>query len=291
MIELHLGAHKTASTHLQKALRGASAGARDICFLGPTEMRAPEIGLEALLARGTADPLGAEAAAALRGRIGGAAHVLLSEENILGTAHSPKMLREGRFYPGSEVRVARLIAGIGGGPVRLHLAVRDPAGFLVSAYCQRLYAGHVLSFATFLDGLAPQAMRWSDLLERLLCVDGVDQCVLWQYEEYQAVMPQIVAGLLPAPLAATVRAEPGVVHPGLSHAAHAWVIAQAAAGRSPERLAREARVLWPKVPGVAAFAPLNPATLDASSSAYAADVTTMAAMPRVTLLNPPDAKA
>ena len=194
VIDLHLGAHKTASTHLQKCLRVALDGAQNACFLGPSEMRTAPFGFEALAARGPGDPAGAEAAAALRRRIAGVPCVVISEENVLGTAHAPKMLREARFYPRADARLAHLVAGLGAARVRLHLAVRDPAGFLVSAYCQRLYAGQVLPFAAFLGGLSPDRLRWSEMLGRLLAVPGVAGVTLWRYEDYPGVLGEIEIG-------------------------------------------------------------------------------------------------
>jgi hypothetical protein len=294
MIRLHLGAHKTASTHLQKALASATGGARSVCYLGPSEMRSPDIAAEALAAHGPSDPLGAEAAAAIRTRMTGAGHVLISEENILGTAHAPAMLREARFYPRAATRVANIVAGIARDghsvtPVQLYLAVRDPAGFLVSAYCQRLYAGQVLSFEAFLGGLAPDALNWSDLVERLLTVPGVAGCVIWRYEDYASLLPRIGQALLPAECVARYRPGRNVVHPGLSAAAHAWVMAQADAGKPHAGLAREARNRWPKTANAQPFAPFGQDALRASATSYRADIAAIAELPGVTWLRPGDA--
>lgn len=291
MIHLHLGAHKTASTHLQKALAAACAGADGVCFLGPETLRAPGCLIEPLLAFGRDHPDGAQAAACLHERIADADHVLLSEENILGTAHSRQMLREKRFYPGAELRLERLVAALPRGPVTLHMAVRDPAGYLVSAYCQRLYSGHVLPFATFVAGVSLQDMLWSEVVRRLMSVAGVDRCVLWRYEDYQEILPQIAGALLPTRLSPRFLPEPGLVHPGLTVQAHDWLMAQHAAGRSPDGLAKEARARWPKTPGAMPFAPFDSARLARSARAYAADIAAVAILDRVTLLRPPVAKA
>jgi hypothetical protein len=88
-----------------------------------------------------------------------------------------------------------------------------------------------------------------------------------------------------------VAARPEVVHPGLSHAAHAWVMAEAASGAAPEGLARTARARWPKLPGVAAFAPFDAGVLAQSAAAYAADLDRMAALPGVRLIGGPAREA
>ena len=179
---------------------------------------------------------------------------------------------------------ASLLAATGWRGVGLYLGVRDPAGFLASAYTQWLMSGRTGDFAAYLDGADPAGLAWSELATRLLAVPGVAGLTVWRYEDYPAVLPRVLARMLPEGLDAGIRPLPQVVHPGLSAAAHAAVMAELAAGASPEGLARRLRAAYPKSDGQPGYQPFDAATRAASATAYAADLARLARLPGATVL-------
>ena len=285
MLTLHIGAHKTATTHLQQTLQAnaaeiAHAGVTCLC---PPDLRGGAVRL-GFIASGAGAPEGARAA--LGGLLARSESVLISEENILGTAHDPEIPRHGRFYPQAEARLSHVIEAAGMEPARLMLAVRDPADFLVSAYGQRLLAGTIEPFGAYLRGCDPAALRWSELVERLCAVAGVSGCTLWRYEDWPAVAPDVLAAMLPATLAATIKVAPAVSNPGLSQRAQRWVLRRHARGEAGPETARVARRKFPKSVTEPAFQPLGEDTRTRSAAAYARDLAALSRISGVSLIAP-----
>lgn len=284
MLTLHLGAHKTATTHLQRLLTTnreviAAAGLTCLC---PPDLRGGALRMGYVASgAGPAEASGAP----LRARLAGAGDVLISEENILGTAHDPSIPRLHLFYPDAAVRLGRVLAAAGRIPARLLMAVRDPAGFLTSAYSQRLLSGEIEPFEAYLQGCDPARLRWSDLVSRLCAVAGVSACVIWRFEDWPDIAPVVLREMLPDPLASRLRLATKPSHPGLSRRAHAWVMEQRARGAAHSDIAHEARRRFPKSDSEPAFRPFSVAQRDRSAEAYAADLARIAAMPGVTLLD------
>jgi hypothetical protein len=277
---LHLGPHRTATTHLQQALAAARPAleAAGLRLLLPRDLRGTgALPLEAVAA---GDPV---AEARFRaGAVPGPAGLLLSEENLLG----PALRRDlGPLpYPQAADRLSRLLAAAGwDAPVRLLLALRPPADWLVSLWSQRLAAGHFLPFGRFAAGIDPARLGWADLVARLLAVPGVAGCTLWRLADYPALAPAILAEALPPDAVAQVRPAPARANPGLTAAAVA-LIAAGAPGRdraAQRALVAAARAQHPEGPAVAPFAP---ALLAEAAAAHAADLARLAGLPGVRIL-------
>jgi hypothetical protein len=287
VIGLHLGAHKTASTHLQRTIAAhrVQIEAQGMTYLGPAELRGNGLRL-GWVAAGGAD---AQSAARRVGKeIARRPRLLISEENILGTAHEPEMLLQGRFYPEGGLRLSRVLDALGrdGPSEMLYLAVRDPADFLVSAYGQRLLGGTIEPFGAYLQGCDPAALRWSELVGRLCAVAGVSGCTIWRYEDWPAVAPGVLAAMLPETLAATINVAPAVSNPGLSQRAQRWVLRRHARGEASAETARVARRKFPKSATEPAFQPLGEDTRARSAAAYSRDIAALARIPGVSLITP-----
>lgn len=291
-IVLHLGAHKTASTHLQLALgraRAALAGQGVAMFL-PEDLRRNGLRLADCL---SSQPEDRSHNAVIRKALGEAARgarlLLISEENILGSAHQPAMIREARLYPDAGARLARLGMLLPAGRVTMALAMRNPAGFLVSAYSQRLLSGRIEHFEHYRGGLDPAALSWRDLVARLRAALPDAGLVLWAYEDYPAIAGQVLAAMLGREGARHVRPGPGRAHPGLSAAAQAALMAEAPAlaDAGPEAVQARARALrrqFDRGRGHAPLAPLDEPTSIRAAAAYAQEIAQLAAEPGVSLL-------
>lgn len=290
-VALHVGVHKTATTHLQQAIRAhrRDLKAIGVHFFGPAHFRSGRFPMRQVLEwSGDTGSLARTFAPGMVGKHAGARRLVISEENILGGAHDADMLREGRPYPRGAVRLERFLAAIGARGATLFVAVRNPADFITSAYSQRLLAGLPMPFERFVGDMNVATLSWSDLVARLRAVPGVGDCVVWRYEAYPAIAPRIMEGLLGAEGAAQVKVPDRPAHQGLSDRAQRHVMDWLASGAEGDaaEVAKEARRTFPKSDANPAFAPFDSATREASARHYATDLERLAALEGVHLMEP-----
>jgi hypothetical protein len=285
---LHIGAHKTATTHLQdvlEALRPPLAAA-GVDFI-PRE-RSRHLHLHAHAGRlGWRLWLGG---AAMRRKIdarvgplrSGPPVVAISDENMPGLATA---LLGGDFYPAAERRLRPFAAlARGPAPLAVFLSVRDPAGLLPSAYAQVLRSRPVPGgFGPIRERALARPPRWSDLVARVRrALPGVPLRV-WTYEDYRhhdrAILSAFCGTALPPlpvlPPPASTRAPSAeamarieALDPGLGPAAHAAAVAAIAAADG----------------GGPRFAPFAPAEAALLGEAYAEDLARLEADAPGTLL-------
>lgn len=290
-LTIHVGAHKTASTHLQQTLRGLiprmlSAG---IHYSDVQHWRGGVTRLAASLGDG---PQLARLRGRLRWRLDATAatwpEVLISEENILGSLRRDGLMGAGNvIYPDARRRMARLCGMLRHRPATVCLAVREPCDFLTSAFSMQVTGGHELMLADYLGDFEPAGLSWTDLARRLLAVRGVARLVVWRYEDYAAVRPQLLATMLPPAVAAAAEDPPAAIV-GLSQEAYQAVLLQAL--DRPEAdlamLAREAKARHPRRDMADRLQLVDEATALRAGQAYAADLAELARLPRTTLLLP-----
>lgn len=320
-LTVHVGAHKTATTHLQSTLRAMipallAAGMvySDVAhWRGRRELAG---GLSRLSARMAArheaaaspSPFRAGQGAGAGGRRGNPfrgdqqaiAHVidrmveiwpqvLLSEENILGGIRSDRLFGPGSvLYPNAHARIDALALMLRRRPVRLCLSIREPSAFLTSAFAMQVMGGRQLLFEDYLNGFRPEALSWSGLAERLLSVPGVAGLTVWRYEDYPAIRPVIFERLLPPGLA---QAAPDLPAVNVSMSQDAFDAVRQRAMDDSEadltRMARRAARQFPRKPGERALQVVDPATTRLCAAAYAEDCARLSAMAGVDLLTPP----
>ncbi|MGL4280844.1 MAG: hypothetical protein ACRCS0_10795, partial [Albidovulum sp.] len=127
-VVLHLGAHRTGTTALQRALgrqakRLAAAG---IVFWGPKVLRAEKVsGMLAAGDGGAFDGLLASVPPARR--------LILSDENMAGTMQ--RNWTEGRLYPEVSAQLRAVLGLLPVPPAAIHLTLRDFAGYWQSVFC------------------------------------------------------------------------------------------------------------------------------------------------------------
>lgn len=287
---IHLGAHKTATTHMQLCLGNARRQLRQrgVRYFGPRNLREPP-GLATALADTARDRLTNHWRAGLAARLTDCRLAVLSEENILGTM-APDLLfgANGAIYPAAAGRVARLLDFAGGHPATLFLAVRNPTDFVASAYGMHLAGGNPPVLSEYIGNFRVPALRWSRLVERLLAVEGVEQMVVWAYEDYRVARPQVLGALVGTQ---NVRLVPdrGRALPGWSRDAYRLYqkrYLKAEEGTDLRALAREAKKSLPKDDGRAAMQPFGPAARERAKINYARDLERLQSMERVTFLQP-----
>lgn len=291
-LTIHVGAHKTATTHLQRTLRGMIPQmlAAGVHYSDVKHWRGGRLRLPAALNDGSN-------LAALRGRLRRQLDVIaatwpemvVSEENLLGNLRRDGLMGPGNVvYPQARRRLARLCAMLRHRPATICLAVREPSDFLTSAFTMQVKGGHEILFPDYLGGFDPAALSWCDLAQRLLSVRGVARLVVWRYEDYAAVRPQILSWMLPRRLA-EVADDPPAAIVGMSQPAYAHVLERAIgqSGADVGQLAREAIASFPRALDGPRLKLVDAETAAACQAAYAADLARLAALPRTTLLRPP----
>ena len=287
-VALHVGAHKTATSHLQRSVHRAAdalaeAGVR---YYGPEHLRLPGRSLPALFGlkagakqrRAPADQM-----ALLRK---GADRLVLSEENFIGVLNTPRRRAVRVRYPDAGPRISALAQAMDCGGVDVFLGIRHPATFLNSAYGQMLLGGRVMPMAQFQKLNPMSGVNWLDLVGRIRQAPGVNRLTVWRYEDHADVFGQVVGGLVGGGRADLVPPLNKRIHVGLSAAAVAAVL------DSPDievtgQLANDARKNMPVGPEFAAFDGMSAADHAAGSQAYAAQIAGIRALDGVTFLEPP----
>ena len=293
-ISLHLGAHKTASTHLQHTLKANSALLQEagVKFRGPSDLR--EVG-ESLLNRLASSPNSSRAKTTeverqVASLFGGARRLVLSDENLLGPLWREK---NGQFvpplYPRSDSQLEKLIPCLGDGPLSLFLAIRNPADFIASAYTQALLGGRIDSFEDFSRELVLTKIRWFNVVRRLSLIPEVTEIYVWRYEDYPANIIRVMRKMVGWKLGLKVEPISKRVHPGLSAKAVEQVLAYDSASKDRFglcQMARSARNEFPITDANPRFSPWDAASIKLADSAYSTDCAEIAKLAKVRMIHP-----
>ncbi|MFV0384107.1 hypothetical protein [Paracoccus sp. (in: a-proteobacteria)] len=288
-LSIHLGAHKTASTHLQRSIGAIEADLLEsnVIFLGPDILRDAPLDLRALLEgperrRRQSDMV----SRLLRGFLAEHRDMILSDELILGGLGRARLLGDnGRIYLGAAQRLRNLLDLLGTGDATLYLAIRSPADFVTSLFGEQLRWGGVLRIEDFLGDFDPAGLSWSDLVRRLLATGEAGRIVCWRYEDTATTRLQLLTRMLGPGLAALVPDLPPA-RIGLSVAAYNMVLARAAEGQPIDLLVGQSRKQHPRTRGEDRLRLLPPEIHAAAARRYAEDCAELARIPGVEFLVP-----
>jgi hypothetical protein len=288
-IAFHIGAHKTATSHLQRSLKHArqALAAEGVRYYGPVYFRQPGHSIQALFgfrpgAHSDEALLPASEQLALLRKDGH--RLVLSEENFIGRLNQPHGRSMGHRYKSAGARVDSLATAVGQ-KIDVCLGVRRPTAFINSAYCQMLLGGRIQPVQVFQKRNPLSSVDWVDLVTQLRHAIGVGQLTVWQYEDYGGVFPQISANLVGAEAAHLVSPRPKYVNRGLSAAAVAHVMIQPDAPTGEGR-ANAARKQFAVEDGHAPFDGFAEEEHAISDASYARQIKAIDGMAGVTLLRP-----
>lgn len=197
-IVVHLGAHKTASTYLQKclALSRKQLQAAGVLVQAPRQIR-PHI---ARWPRGQHRNDTTHIADALswlidRAEENGTKRLILSEEQFLGTLNP--MINGGLMYGHVENRFSPLVKALQGRPFEVAISVRNYAEFFASAYCQIVRGS---GFRRFGWGMRTHMLDhprgWPEITADIagLCPRGTP-IRIWRYEDFERLEQDVFAAL------------------------------------------------------------------------------------------------
>jgi len=282
---LHLGAHKTASTHLQnaltdhdEALRGQGIACVDLVYF--REHLSPL--LWQMQHGGDRDAARGEANRILTEYADGASCLIVSEENLLGRAVRPNAVN--RFYPECEANLLNFLDVLDAPPARLFLATRCLETYLVSAYVERLRHSWVEGFSAFLAGTRPHLLSWARLTARLIEASGGLPVTVWRYEDYRDIGPEVARELTGMDVPLSDR----MVRRGLSARGVEEVEKAGRAGRDvvAEKLVDKLVRKYPKGADWPAYDPWSEDERAGLRERYASDFARLGEMEGVTLITP-----
>jgi hypothetical protein len=199
-ILLHVGAHRTATTTLQRMLGQSHVALQDagLAYWGPKRCRAGLFdGLygsgPALPPRRTGRATRRVALQARMARDNGAAMLLVSEENMLGTMRANTGAQV--LYPDAGARVAGFAAGFAGHGLTIGISLRCYDAYWASVLGWRMRRGGPLPRPGFCDRLVTQPRRWRSVISDMARSVPAARVVVWTHETMAGQPDALVARL------------------------------------------------------------------------------------------------
>ena len=275
---IHLGAHKTATTHLQDTLlahrdqlaqKGIDYIPREV--LGPLQRRYANP--NHWRRRFWSAPLAYQFRRHIDALRNGAETVMLSDEDLLG--YSDDLLAPG-LYP--SFRGAHLVNALSrGASVKLFLGIRAYDKLLPSAYAQMLktFAPRPEWASRIGDAVLDAPPSWPDLIERLLSAFPNASLQVWQHEEYRVHWQEILTEFAGRDVGAFPDLPPPARTTSPSHEAIRKAEDLDRSLSVQDRRARVKRIYYEELPagsGRSPFHPYRPETAAALQQKYAQDL-------------------
>ena len=284
-LSLLIGAHKTASTHLQRSVTDSRAALapHGVGVIGPMPIGADILPLSGLL-RGRADPevLRLAAEGFLSKHVGDAERVVLMNENILGSLAPNMLLQDDRLYKFAPGRVKRVVQLFETHDIQVGVAIRAPGTFLVSAWQENMKGHAFHSFRQYLGHTDLSGLRWHRMIKRMQQALGEVKLFVWRFEDYPQVAPKVLQHCM-GDAAGAVTLRDSAANPGFSGAAIDWL---AAHGEVSKDSTREALQRFPKGTDFPAYDPWSDDERGLLDRTYDQDCAKLAEMPGVTLIRP-----
>lgn len=196
---IHIGAHKTATTHLQYTLDAMAPRLKEhsIQYVSTETLRLQGYPRRAIRASAwlpkLSDRLMHKRTAALMGELAEFQTFLLSEENLLGEIDS---LFGTRYYPEAADRLKFLAASAHRRNLKIFLSIRRQDDVASSAYCEALRVRPLSRpFRAFVETLLNEPPSWCDLLMRVKETLPTADVKVWCFEDYIADHSDMIEAL------------------------------------------------------------------------------------------------
>lgn len=191
-VTLHIGAHRSGTTTLQRFLRAnrCCLDDHDIGYWGPERTRSGLFsGLFKNPAHVTRDSLRrARRSSGLiqieleRFERSGMKELIVSEENMLGGLL--ENISRCRLYPNAGDRLARFRRGFSGRRLRIALSIRSYDSYWTSAFGFAVMRGYDVPGTPVLDRMVTQPRRWRTIILALAEVFPEAEIIVWPFEVF-----------------------------------------------------------------------------------------------------------
>ena len=198
-INIHVGAHKTATTFIQKVLRAnrETLSRHGVKYIPMQNVR------KNLTRKILAHKYrGASRSSTVHGireyideRFTGEYETLvISDENLIGSCR--EIYRRSDLYPGAAGRLQLLADALQVYDINIFICVRDYVDFFPSAYCEYLRHNDFIRFEKFLGGIDPKGEYWAKLVSDITGVFGNSNTHVWRYEDFRRGVNRVMADLI-----------------------------------------------------------------------------------------------
>ena len=289
-VALHIGAHKTASTHLQQVFDNNKdlLIEEGIRFYGPKFLRMRGRGLSAMFNMSWSEtpPARRNAHEQLEFLAKGQKRLVFSEENFAGVltnqdGRMPFMFY--RFMPGKLEELAAAWAPI---KPQIFLSVRNPASYMASVYSQSLFSAPHVGPRTFRARNDWRKVDWADYVAQIRATPGLGDIIVWRQEDYANNPRPVYRRMLRWRIGPKIETIDHLVHQGLSAPAVRLTLQRAVDGESG-KIASEARQLLPVNEKNPPFKLYAASTLTAAEAIYEDQMAKISAMDGVQVLYQP----
>lgn len=187
---LHIGAHKTATSYMQKklALNVELLKRRNIHF-DPLETVRKEF---TPILNDRATPAN-EWIRELRGTAR-SMNVLLSEENIMGVPGD--LVREGQYYVWARSRLSRVRELLEADRPEIFLALRDYSAFTVSMYSEYIRHRAFLKFEEYLEIYEATAFSWVRVIDDIFQAIPDARLSVWDFGHFRTLEKGVFQAML-----------------------------------------------------------------------------------------------
>ena len=193
-INLYLGAHKTATTHLQGILLAnrERLQAKSIGLSAPQDVRKewlPKFFKYCNAPGERKTHLGKY----LRDLRPDARTWILTEENIIGVSND--LAVKSGIYPFAAQRLKALVELFGDDNVTLFFSIRSYGSFYRSAYSEVVRNRGYIPFDEFYDEGRFADNSWVDFVQRVQEVFPQDRITLWRFEDFRGLVPRLLQAM------------------------------------------------------------------------------------------------
>jgi hypothetical protein len=187
---LHVGAHKTATTYMQRklAINESALAARGIHYDELDVLRKNFSGALQDPPRGNREFI-----ARLRDRIR-TGHVIVSEENMPGMPGD--LMRSGVYYAGARDRLMRVRTLLGVEAPEIFMGLREYSSFLVSMYCEHIRHREFIRFADYFELYRKSDFSWVKVVGDIVAAMPNAQVKLWDFTNFRTLENKVFSEML-----------------------------------------------------------------------------------------------
>lgn len=285
-VVLHVGAHKTASTHFSELVWGNGALVSDAGVTAPQKTPLRERITQPIAEIEEGVDIRPDLIEGACGLADGAQRLLVMDENIIGTPRG--LFSPDGMYPRAALRTARSARLFPGAKVEIMLAMRNPRTFVAASWSESLRSNSFTPFRRFLRGVRAEDISWFEIVRQMTQALPEARFTLWRFEDYRDLQGQLLATALglESPPEFTPLVSP--VRVGLSGRALEAVSLRVrmTGDRLPDAEVDEIMARFPKGKDFPAPQPWSSWEQEVLSRRYAEDCARLPDLPNTVLLTP-----